>query len=385
MKLLCLCSALDIKYRYGCTPNWWQFLKGLHELGHDVIAIPYHGVAFETPWWRSYPNPCRWEGEAFATAKRVFGSGPTSTHNGAVAKVNKALIESWVRPRWERRLAEILEKEGDVDAVIVFTIPANHFTGIPGRLRDRFDVPFFYFDGDVPASLPRFGGFASGFKIYEDADLSEYDGFMCNSEGGAEDLREMGARFVQPIHWGVDPTLYERVDVEEDRDVFFYGFGAEYREAWMESMLTVPSQTLTEYRFAVGGQGFKIDLGNTERVGDVPFNVFRHACCRSRINLSITRQAHGTVFASSTIRPFELAAMGCCVVSGHYDGLETWFDLGKDMIRIDTADEAIDTYRRLLSDDGARRAMGESARRTVLERHTHRQRAADIANTVARV
>ncbi|MBN2309823.1 MAG: glycosyltransferase [Candidatus Hydrogenedentes bacterium] len=382
MKLLCLCSALDIQYRFGCTPNWWQFIKGLYELGHDVIAIPYHGTAFETPYWRAYPNPCRLEGQAFATAKRLFGSGPTSTQEGAVAKVSKALIDSWIRPRWERHIAGILEKEKDVDAVIVFTIPVNHFTGIPARLRERYGVPFFYFDGDVPASLPRFGGFASGFRIYDNADLSEYDGFMCNSEGGAQDLLDMGAKRVEPVHWGVDPELYAPLDIEPDRDVFFYGFGAEFREEWVDNMLTIPSRTLTEYSFAVGGRGFDLDLGNTVREGDVPFNVFRQACCRSRINLSITRQAHGTVFASSTIRPFELAAMGCCVVSGRYDGLETWFEMGSEMLMVQSADEAIDTYRRLLGDDAARKAMGQAARRRVLACHTHRQRAEQIAGVI---
>ena len=383
MKLLCLCSALDIRYRFGCTPNWWQFLKGFHELGHDVIAIPYMGTAFETPWWRCYPNPCQLEGQAFHRLKHWFGSGPTSHKGGLGGTVTKALIDSWIRPRWENRIASILEAEKDVDAIILFTIPVNHFTGIPGRIRKRFSVPIFYFDGDVPASLPRFGGFASGFKIYEDADLSEYDGFMCNSEGGADDLLEMGARKVRPVHWGVDPELYAPVPIDEDWDVFFYGFGSEFREDWIEAMLTAPSRQMPDQRFALGGRGFNMDLGRVEQVGDVPFNVFRQACCRSRINLSITRGAHASVFASSTLRPFELAAMGRCVVSSPYRGLETWFELGTDMIMVESAEEVMDTYRRLLGDEAARRAMGEAARQTVLERHTHRQRAQEIAEFVA--
>ncbi len=385
MKLLCLCSALDIKYRYGCTPNWWQFIKGMFELGHDVIAIPYHGPAFESPWWRAYANPCQIEGQAFAAAKNWFGSGPTSTEDGVVSKINRTLIESWIRPRWESHLAKILEEEKNVDAVIVFTIPANHFTGIPERLRRRFQVPFFYFDGDVPASLPRFGGFASGFKIYEGADLAEYDGFMCNSEGGAKDLEEMGAKRVQPIHWGVDPDLYAPIEVEQDRDVFFYGFGAEYREKWVDAMLVKPSTELTDRAFAVGGRGFEGPMGNVKQVGDVPFSVFRHACCRSRINLNITRQAHGSVFASSTMRPFELAAMKSCVVSNPYKGLETWFDLDSEMLMVESGEEAVDAYKRLLDDEGARKAMAEAAYKRVLDCHTHRHRAKQIVEFVSGV
>ncbi|HIJ64477.1 MAG TPA: glycosyltransferase [Candidatus Hydrogenedentes bacterium] len=381
MKLLCLCSALDLKFRYGCTPAWWQFFKGLHELGHDVIAVPYQGAAIESPWWRVYRNPCQWEGAGFAAAKRLFARKATSLSAGGGA--SRKLVETWIRPRWEKHIASILEAERDVAAVIIFTIPVNHLTGVPQRLRGRFNVPFFYYDGDVPASLPRFSGYASGFRIYEEADLSEYDGVLCNSEGGADDLVQMGAKRVEVVHWGVDPDLYTPLEIEQDRDVFCYGFGAEYRAPWLEAMVVEPSRILEDCRFAVGGRRFKADLGRAECVGDVPFNAFRQACCRSRINLNITRQAHASVFASSSMRPFELAAMGCCVVSNPYNGIETWFDLERDVLVVNSVGEAVAAYRRLLGDEAARRAMGESARQRVLDCHTHRHRAAQIAQFVA--
>ncbi len=385
MKLVCLCSALDIRHRYGCTPAWWQFLKGLYEEGYDVIAVPYTGAGFETPWWRGYPNPCDVESRAFSAVKKLFGSGATSTEEGIGAKVGKTLIESWVRPRWIECLSRILATERDVDAVIVFTIPVNHFTGLPSLIRDRFGVPFFYFDGDVPASLPRFSGFASGFKSYEGADVSEYDAFMCNSEAGADELTAMGARAVRTVHWGVDPSLYEPVEVEPDRNVFFYGFGVEYRENWIEEMLTKPSQTLAESGFYVGGKGFPENLGAVTQVGDVPFNVFRHACCRSRINLNITRSSHAEVHGSSTMRPFELAAMGCCIVSNPHDGIEDWFELDRDVRVVHSAEEAAAAYRELLGDDARRHAMGQSARQRVLEQHTHRHRAREIVDFIEQI
>jgi hypothetical protein len=374
MKILCLCSALDLAHRYGCTPAWWQLFKGLYEQGHDVIAVPYQGAAVESPWWRVYPNPCRAEGAAFAAAKKYLGAGATSTTEGVSGKVSNTLIESWIRPRWQSHLEHILEQEGGVDAVVVFTIPLNHFTGLPEVLRKGCYGPIVYYDGDTPASLPSFGGFASGFRIYDDADLTEYDGFVCNSKGGAEELRAMGARRVETVHWWVDPDLYAPVDVAVDRDVFFYGFGSEYREEWFTAMLAEPSTAMPEHHFAIGGQGFKVDLGNTQEVGDVPFSVFRQAACRSRINLNITRDAHASVFASSSMRPFELAAMGCCIVSNPYHGLESWFDIGNELLVVDSAGQAIDTYRDLLTDDTTRAAMGAAARERVLAEHTHHHR-----------
>jgi len=288
-----------------------------------------------------------------------------------------------VQPRWEATLRETLQREKNVDAVIVFSIPVNHLSGLATIIKKSFDVPFFYFDGDVPASLPRFGGFASGFKIYEDASLAEYDGVFCNSEGGAEDLKALGAKTVTPIHWGVDPALYEPLEAPLTRDVFFYGFGSEYREEWMDAMLALPSNAMPENTFEIGGDGFKIDLKKTKQIGDVPFSVFRQTCCASLINLNITRSAHATVHASSSMRPFELAAMGCCIVSNPVSGLDTWFELGKELIVVNSTDEAIATYRRLLNDGSERKRLGQAARSRVVAEHTHRHRARQLVAFVS--
>ncbi|GMV94563.1 MAG: hypothetical protein AMXMBFR82_43410 [Candidatus Hydrogenedentota bacterium] len=385
MKLVCLCSALDLRYRYGCTPAWWQYLKGLHEEGHDVIAIPYMGGAFETPWWRSYPNPCDLESRAFSAVKKWFGSGATSTEEGAGAWLNKTLLETWVRPRWVDRLSGILASERDVDAIIVFTIPVNHFTGLPTMIRERFKVPVLYFDGDVPASLPRFSGFASGFKSYEGADLSEYDGVLCNSDAGADELKAMGARDVRTVHWGMDPSLYEPLSVRQDRDVFFYGYGMEYREDWFETMVRIPSRSAPGVGFFLGGKAFPDDVGEATLLGDVSFNALRLACCRSRINLNISRSTHASVRGSSTMRPFELAAMGCCIVTNPHEGIEEWFEPDKEICVVNSAEEAVETYRALLDDDGRRRAMGLAARQRVMECHTHRHRARAIVEYVQHI
>ena len=68
-------------------------------------------------------------------------------------------------PRWRRHLERLVEVERP-DAVIVFTVPMAHFRGIPTELRRRFDVPVVFYDGDVPMSLPEFGGMDTGFNYY---------------------------------------------------------------------------------------------------------------------------------------------------------------------------------------------------------------------------
>ena len=68
-KILAVASAVDLDFRYGCTPAWWQLWKGLYEVGVDLIVTPYRGRPVESPWWRTAPNPTWVEGESFAALR----------------------------------------------------------------------------------------------------------------------------------------------------------------------------------------------------------------------------------------------------------------------------------------------------------------------------
>jgi len=390
-KILAVASAADLDFRYGCTPAWWQIWKGLYEAGVDLIVTPYRGRAIESPWWRTAPNPLYREGETFAAvrglAARLRGDtllrraeqNPADT---VVDKLTREVIWRYVTPRWQRHLDRILKRERDVAAVIVFTVPMAHFRGIPSRLRERYGVPVVFYDGDVPMSLPEFGGMDTGFNYYHGADPSEYDLVLSNSEGGLDRLRELGARRAEAVFWAADPELFAPAPVEKELDVFFYGYGDKFRREWMEAMIAEPSRLDPDIIFALGGGDFRSDTGKARLIGDVPFNVFSQAISRARVNLNITRRPHASMHASSTCRPFELAAAGAAIVSNPNDGIERWFEPGSELRVVTNADEALAAYRELLDDPGAAEAMGRRARERVLDEHTYAHRARQILDLV---
>ncbi|TML18642.1 MAG: hypothetical protein E6G32_14160, partial [Actinobacteria bacterium] len=383
-KILAVASAADLDFRYGCTPAWWQIWKGLYEAGADLIVTPYRGRAIESPWWRTAPNPLYREAEAFAAAREMAArlKGDTllrrAEHNPAdttADKLTREVIWRYVTPRWQRHLERILKREGNVAAVIVFTVPMAHLRGIPTRLRERYGVPVVFYDGDVPMSLPEFGGMDTGFNYYHGADPSEYDLVLSNSEGGLERLRELGARNAEAVFWAADPEVFSPAPVDKEVDVFFYGYGDKFRREWMEAMIAEPSRFDGDILFALGGGDFRADTGNARLIGDVPFNVFSQAISRAHVNLNITRRPHATMYASSTCRPFELAAAGAAIVSNPNEGIERWFEPGSEIRIVADADEALATYRELLDDRGAAEAMGRRARERVLDEHTYAHRA----------
>ena len=390
MKLLIVASSLDLTAPFSATPAWWQLLKALYEVGVELLVTTYQGPAIESLWWRALPNPVQREGDLFLRGRKLAGRITRGGSGRKAAAVNtgasgESLIDQaqrqaafrLIRPKWQAFFEKTLNAQPDIDAVIFLTVPLNQLAGLPRWISDTYHKPVIYYDGDVPASLPAFAGFASGFKIYQGADLGEYAGFISNSLGGIDTLLKMGARRADVLYYGADPDVFAPLDVPQDVDVFFYGHTREYREQWIDAMIGRASEALPERVFAVRGHG----LGNIGRATQLPYlslSKLREYACRSKINLCVTRQAHASVMASSSSRPFELGSLGACMVCNPYLGLETWFEPDKEIVIIATPEEAVDRYRWLLNHDTERQAIGRAARARVLKEHTFRHRAAQL-------
>jgi Glycosyl transferases group 1 len=390
-KILAVASAIDLDFRYGCTPAWWQLWKGMHEAGCDLIVTPYRGRQVEAPWWRTEPNPCYHEGEVYARLRSAAARVKGDTHlrraeqhppDTTADRLVREAIWRWVTPRWQRHLERILERERDIDVVVVFTVPMSHLRGVPTALRDRFSVPVVFYDGDVPMSLPEYGGMDTGFNYYHGADPGEYDLIVSNSEGGLERLRALGARRAEAIFWAADPELFQPLPLEKQMDVFFYGYGDKFRREWIRDMVGVPSRRLPHVDFALGGLDFQGDVGRSREVGDVPFNVFGQSISQSRINLNITRRAHASVPASSTARPFELAMAGAAIVSNPCEGMERWFEPGRELLVVSSAEEATAAYEELLDDKGRAEELGRAARERAFDEHQYLHRARSLLELV---
>lgn len=378
MKLLVVCSSLDLAMPLSATPAWWQLLKGLHTVGVEVLVTTYQGAAIASPWWHAYPNPARLEGDLFFHGRRLLRRfAPAVGRETSSQNATRRLAHTLMAPRWRRHLGRILDRESDVDAVLFVGVPPNHLRGVAASLRDRYDLPVLFYDGDVPASLPALQGFATGFRIYDGADIGEFDAVLCNSDGGSAALLAMGARTVHTLHYGADPDIYAPLSATPDIDAFFYGHTAEYRAGWLHAMIAAPSIAMPDARFAVRGSALG-DVGRAETLPYGSFDCLRRMVARSRINLVVVRGPHATTPGSSTMRPFELGMMGACMVSNPYAGVERWFEPGKEIIVVHSAEEAIDRYRFLLAHDAERRALGQAARTRAIAEHTYRHRAADL-------
>jgi glycosyltransferase involved in cell wall biosynthesis len=390
MKLLILASSLDLTQPFSATPAWWMLLKSLYEIGVEVIVAPYQGPPIESLWWRAERNAAKWQGDLFKTLRdalrRIAPSKPvqaTQPPQGETLteRLTRTAAQTLIAPLWERALDRLLTQQPDIDAVLFLTVPLNHLRGVAAEIQRKHQKPVLYYDGDVPASLPQMAGFASGFRMYQGAEVSEYTAFISNSSGGETYLKELGAQAVHTLWYAADPQVYAPLNMPPDFDVFFYGHGVEYRAEWVRGMIAAASQALPAAQFVVRGTQLD-DIGRAQALPYLSFSKLREYACRSKINLCITRDAHRSVYGSSSMRPFELAALGCCIVGNPYAGMELWFEPEREIILVNSAEEALDRYRYLLAHDSERQRIGQAARERLLKQHTFQHRARELVGII---
>lgn len=375
MKLLILCSTLDLSKPFGATPAIWQLFKAFFEEGHELLVIPYHGSKIDSIWWKSYQNPNYYKG---LLLEKILGA---SKGNPALKKnsVIPVLARNLAKPKLENLIMEILTKEKEIDAMLLIGVPLNQLTGLPTKIKKSWNIPIIYYDLDVPTSLPSGGGFT--FNYYTGADLGEYDSFIIPSEGCVSELKELGARKVDVVHFGVDLDVYSPLALEKDIDFFFFGNGGHARKNNITMMIAEPSKILKK-KFVISGRGMDLDVGNATVIPPLTFTEWKKYSCRAKINLNVVRELHARVAATSTSRPFELAAMECCIVSAPYDGLEKWFDIGREMLVANSTKECIELYQTLIEDEELRMKMGIAAKSRVRKEHTCKHRVQQMTNII---
>jgi spore maturation protein CgeB len=372
VKIIVVCSTLDLSKPYGATPYLWQLFKAFCEQGIELLVIPYHGNRIDSIWWRSFQNPNYYKGMVLEKVLNLFSRSSKKIANISLIPQIAQLL---VKPKLYNLIIDIIRNEINIEAILFIAVPLDHLKGLADQIRKKYDIPVVYYDLDVPTSLPSHGGFT--FNYLRGADLSEYDSIIVPSEGSVTELKELGARSVNVVHFGVDPYVFSPINVKKDIDFFFFGNGGLERAKNLTMMITEPSRILG-HKFVVSGRGIVIDLGTAKLLPPLPFIGFRKYCCRAKVNLNVVRDLHAEVPSTSTSRPFELAAMQCCIVSAPYKGLENWFDLNKEILVAKSSKECIEIYQMLIDDDEMRTNMGIAARKRVLKEHTSRHRARQI-------
>jgi spore maturation protein CgeB len=101
---------------------------------------------------------------------------------------------------------------------------------------------------------------------------------------------------------------------------------------------------------------------------------------RQRFTLNVTRADMIALGFSPSVRLFEAAACGAPIISDYWEGLDTFFTLGVEILVARTPEQTLEFLRELPEDE--RRDIGARARARVLAAHTAGHRAAELERSL---
>ncbi len=185
-----------------------------------------------------------------------------------------------------------------------------------------------------------------------------------------------GSPKARPLYCSVDPTLYYPEDCQRPYDLGYMGTYSADRQAALERLLLEPARQWKQGCFIVAGPQYPETTqwpSNVERVAHLPPAEHCGFYNRQRFTLNITRAAMLQVGYAPSVRLFEAAACAAPVISDYWQGLETFFALGEEILLGRSPRETLRHLRGISEEE--RRAIGVRARRRVLSEHTAAHRA----------
>jgi spore maturation protein CgeB len=278
-------------------------------------------------------------------------------------------------PELKRRFAKEVE---EADMVIVGSYVPDGVEVGKWVIQTAGGLTAFY-DIDTPVTLAKL---ARGEVDYLSPDLiREYQLYLSFTGGPILERleREYGSPMARALYCSVDPDLYYP-EVRPSRwDLGYMGTFSEDRQPALTRFLIDTAQAWPEGRFVVAGPQYPKSIRwprNVHRIQHLPPARHRGFYNAQHFTLNLTRADMIAAGFSPSVRLFEAAACGAPIISDQWDGLETLFQPGQEILIARTGQEVVQWVRDMPSWE--RVALGARARRRVLAEHTAAHRAAEL-------
>ena len=235
-----------------------------------------------------------------------------------------------------------------------------------------------FYDLDTPVTLSRLER-GESLTYVGPRGLRDFDLVLSYTGGAALDrLRaKLGARRVAPLYGHVDPEVHRPVPLRQEfaADLSYLGTYAADRQAALERLFIEPARRRPEQRFLIGGAQYPTDFPWTDNiffVRHLPPADHPAFFSSSRLTLNVTRQAMAEMGWCPSGRLFEAAACGAAILTDDWDGLDAFFEPGREILVARSGDDTIAALGLSMIE---RREIAEAGRERVLAEHTSDRRA----------
>jgi spore maturation protein CgeB len=238
-----------------------------------------------------------------------------------------------------------------------------------------------FYDIDTPVTL---ASLAAGTCAYiSEALIPRFDLYLSFTGGPTLDRleRHYGARRARAFYCSFDPAAYHPEPRDVEWDLGYMGTYCPTRQPALERLLLSAARTSHQRRFVVAGPGYPADTkwpAGVQWIDNVPASRHRAFYTSQRFTLNLTRADMVRAGYSPSVRLFEAAACGVPIISDYWQGIETIFTPGTDIL---IAESSRDTVRYLTAMPERTRALiARRGRHRVLAEHTAEHRAVELEN-----
>jgi len=195
----------------------------------------------------------------------------------------------------------------------------------------------------------------------------------------------LGAKKCVPVYNALDPTTHHPVEPDPRfaGDLNFLGNRLPDREARVEEFFLNAAAALPEKKFLIGGNGWhdKSMPANVKDVGHVYTRDHNAFNCTPLAVLNVNRESMARYGFSPATRVFEAAGAGACLITDEFEGVETFFEPGEEILVASSGAEVAEHVRSLTP--ARAREIGKAALRRVLAEHTYAHRVALLESTLS--
>lgn len=283
---------------------------------------------------------------------------------------------------WADVLLRAKREVADADVAMVTSYCPDGVAASDLVLSSAFSV---FYDLDTPVTLERLEA-GQEVAYLPPSGLGGFDLVLSYTGGSAlTALRErLGARRAAPLYGSVDPEAHRPGEPSPDyhADLSYLGTWAADRQEALDRLFLEPARRLPDKRFVIAGAQYPADFPwepNVWFVRHLPPADHPAFYGSSPLTLNVTRAAMARISWCPSGRLFEAAACGTACLSDTWEGLDDFFEPGKEILVAETAEEALEALT-LPKEEIAR--IGRAARERALGEHTAEHRAKQLLDMV---
>jgi spore maturation protein CgeB len=189
-----------------------------------------------------------------------------------------------------------------------------------------------------------------------------------------------------PFYCSVDPEGYYPHAGTMKWDLGYMGTYSSARQPGLEKLLMQPAELLSEKRFVVAGPQYPLGIKwpeNVARIEHLAPNLHRTFYNSQRFTLNISRDDMKKSGYSPSVRLFEAAACATPIISDYWEGLETVFVPGEEILIAKNKEEVSSILKKMKEPE--RKNIGIKGYFRVLSQHTSLHRAQQLENYITDV